>query len=378
MENISSKIQDNNTLQNLEIKTVDQMSEYIESLQYNASSSVSSALAAQLQVIKYINSPDLTNSTFDLLFKNLDLSLKSAENEIEKIKMREVSQLMIHNYIFFANAKLEYSITKNKEAGKEVLKDATRELLKSSATVIRLAEEKIGDLSKLIPSSEKNGKIENASNGKTGDTQKKGIMGEAAPAVSMTPMITVAASIFVALVVADYIEKITKEGGIWDKAVDWTFAALKNKKDKENFIITIEGIMNKLDKYHHIIGKSNLMSDIIDRYSENVISLKIRHLEEKANLRKTIFTPILIIISILIAIVISIVQVINKGFNGVKSLISKDTSIVETHFNYYWLVLFSIIILGFLWISIPRFQLNSKLKTSEKRYKLLSQKFLEF
>lgn len=380
MENISTEIQENTNQQVLEIKTVDEMNNYLESLQNNASSSVSNALSAQLQVIRYVSSPDLTNSTFDLLFKNLDLSLKSAESEDERSKMRELSQLMIHNYIFFANAKLEYSITKNKEAGKEVLKDATRELLKSSATVIRLAEEKIGDLKNLIPTGNKGVDTTNSPLKIAGTSVRDmaGMAGTAGTATAMAPIATAAAVVFVALVAADFIEKITKKDGIWDKAVDWAFAAAKNKRDKENFILTIDGIINKLDKYFYIIGKSNLMSDIIDRYSGNLIILKTKHLEDHAKMRSSIYKPTLVIVSIIGAIALSIIQLVSKGFSGVKSLIIKDASIVETHYSYYWFGLLSFVILGYLWICIPKYQLNSKIRVAEKRYRMLSQKFLEF
>ncbi|WP_027377334.1 hypothetical protein [Kaistella palustris] len=385
MENISTEIQENTNQQVLEIKTVDEMNNYLESLQDNASSSVSNALSAQLQVIRYVSSPDLTNSTFDLLFKNLDLSLKSAESEDERTRMRELSQLMIHNYIFFANAKLEYSITKNREAGKEVLKDATRELLKSSATVIKLAEENIKKLGGKLGDHVTEKICENGKSGvQMGDLPRKfagattTMTGTSVTAGFIAPIATAAAVIFVALVAADFIEKITKQDGLWDKAVDWAFAAAKNKRDKENFILTIDGIINKLDKYFYIIGKSNLMSDIIDRYSGNLITLKTKHLEDHAKMRSSIYKPTLVIVSIIGAIALSIIQLVSKGFSGVKNLIIKDASIVETHYSYYWFGLLSFVILGYLWISIPKYQLNSKIRVSEKRYRMLSQKFLEF
>lgn len=382
MENISTEIQQNTNQQILEIKSVDEMSNYLETLQYNSSSSVSNALNAQLQVIRYVSSPDLTNSTFDLLFKNLDLSLKSAENDVEKNKLRELAQLMIHNFIFFANAKLEYSISKNKEAGQQVLKDATRELLKSSVSVIKLGEGNsvtgksiMDDATKYIGSGNKTNVNPLKMAGSTG-VEKLGVAGIGTTA--MAPVLTAAAVIYVGLVAADFIKKITEEGGIWDKAVDWTFAAFKNKTDKKNFIMTIDGIINKLDKYYSIIGKSNLMSDVIDRYSENLIKLKTQHLKDQAKWRGRIYKPSLVIVTILAAIVLSIVQLMNKGVNGVKNLISKDATIVETHYFYYWVGLISFVVLGYLWISIPKFQLNGKIKASEQRYKLLSQKFLEF
>lgn len=206
----------------------------------------------------------------------------------------------------------------------------------------------------------------------------KGIGGMAGTTTVMVPIATAAAVIFVALVAADFIEKITKKDGIWDKVVDWTFADVKNKRDKENFIVTIDGIINKLEKYYHLIGKSNLMSDVIDRYSENLITLKTKHLKDEAIKRSRIYKPTLVIVTIIIAIVLGIMQLINKGFSGVKNLIIKDAAVVESHYSYYWLGLLSFVILSYLWISIPKFQLNNKIKVSEKKYRMLSQKFLEF
>lgn len=354
----------------LEIKSAKDMSSYLETLQFSASGSISSALNAQLQVIKYVNSPDLTNSTFDLLFKNLDLSLKDARNEEEKMQMREVAQLMIHNFIFFANAKLEYSISKNKEAGQEILKDATRELLKSAVNVIKLGESNsITPLSLL----QNNNKFSADSAVNPGVQTLAGV-GKNLTAATVT---TAAAYIYVGLVAADFIKKITDKGGIWDQASDFAFKYFKNKKDRNNFIVTVDGIVNKLDKYYLIIGKSNLMSDIIDRYSHNLIKLKTQQLSDKAKSRKKKYTPILILFTIFASIVTGILQLLNKGYEGVKSLMIEEATVTNTHYSYYWVLLVSTVFLSYLWILLPKFQLTRKINMFEQQYKTLSQKFLE-
>lgn len=354
--------------QPFKIETIEQMSTYIEELQCNASNSIGSALNAQLQVIRYVNSPDLVNSTFDLLFKNLQISIRDASTEEEKHKIRELSQLMIHNYIFFANAKLEFSISRDKAAGQLILKDATRELLKSAVNVIKMGESSKNNIN---PGFDGNHKLEKNIDTNSIKSHNVNVRSGAA-----APIVTGMAIVYVGAVVADFVGKITENGGIWDRTMDWTFAKLKNRKDKKNFILVVENIINKLDKYHHIIGKSNLMSDIIDRYSANITQLKTQQLKNEILVRSATYKPILFILTFLTCVTLLFVQAFVSGYNDIKGLVS-DQTVTETSNNYPWLVVLITFALCYVWISLPKFRLKSKIQESENRYSLLSQKFME-
>lgn len=83
------------------VNSIEEFESCLKELQKGASESLASALNAQLQVVQYIQSPKLIDSSFDLFFANLRRSIKSAPNNVRKENIQERTQLMIHNYIFF-------------------------------------------------------------------------------------------------------------------------------------------------------------------------------------------------------------------------------------------------------------------------------------
>lgn len=68
----------------IQISNLNEMSQYLENLQHNSSNSIANALSAQLQVIKFVNSPELVSSSFDLVFKHLQSSIQDLNTEQEK------------------------------------------------------------------------------------------------------------------------------------------------------------------------------------------------------------------------------------------------------------------------------------------------------
>ena len=103
----------------IQITTIEEFENALRTLKQGASASLISALNAQLQVIQYIQSPKLVDSSFDLLFSNLRKSVRATTKEQRGV-VRERAQLMIHNYIFFLQAKLDYMIEDHSAAGEEV------------------------------------------------------------------------------------------------------------------------------------------------------------------------------------------------------------------------------------------------------------------
>ena len=83
-----------------DIKTIEDMANYLEELSQQANESVGAALQAQLQVIRYIQSPKLYASSFDLFFKNIKNALKYPDSPRMQTVNQERAAIMIQNYVF--------------------------------------------------------------------------------------------------------------------------------------------------------------------------------------------------------------------------------------------------------------------------------------
>lgn len=273
--------------------------------------------------------------------------------------MQEISTIMIHNFIFFSNAKLEYAISTNKTTAQEVLKDATRELLKSSINVLKLNDEssKIKD----NKTQTNNFTAQNNSNTKQ----------------NIPPIIIGAASIYTIAVVDDFIKKITVKGGIWDRAVDWAFSYANNKNDKIKFLETVDLIIMKLDKYHHIIGKSNLMSDIIDRYSLNIINIKTEATKDKVKIKSIIYKVILFMVTGFSAFCILVSKACNKSQNTPSYFFPDKPVVPLEDYTNNWIYLGIFFISFYLLIIFPKLRLKYAISKMKKNHQRISMKFLE-
>jgi hypothetical protein len=118
------------------VNSLEEFESTLRGLQKGASESLVCALNAQLQIIQYIQSPKLVDSSFDLLFSNLRKSIRSTPKDQREI-VRERAQLMIHNYIFFLQAKLDYMIEDHSAVGKEVLIQATENIVTAAQELLQ-------------------------------------------------------------------------------------------------------------------------------------------------------------------------------------------------------------------------------------------------
>lgn len=78
----------------------------------------------------------MVDSSFDLLFSNLRKSIRATTKEQRGV-VRERAQLMIHNYIFFLQAKLDYMIEDHSAVGKEVLIQATENIVTAAQELLQ-------------------------------------------------------------------------------------------------------------------------------------------------------------------------------------------------------------------------------------------------
>lgn len=204
-----------------EINSLEQMGAWLASLESGASVSVQEAVKAQMQVIKFIQSPTLVDTTLDTLILSLKKSLKKASDENEKEHLRESFSLMIQNYVFFFDARMQYAINENKEEARqiflqagEMLSNSVKDVALMAVSGIKKAEVAAVAVHNLFDDNDNNN----------------------------------SASLF---------------ARIWKW---WNKDKIIAEK-REEFYVTLYNICKKLGKYQPLIGESMLINGMIERYT---------------------------------------------------------------------------------------------------------------
>lgn len=209
-----------------EIKTIQDMESFIEGLSERANESAEAALKAQLAVIRYVQSPALYDSSFDMFFKN---ALKYADSPRMEEMIRERATIMIQNYVFFMNAKLQFEIAVNQEEQRELMEEACTMLAESVAEVARMA-------------------MEGEDGGDGGNIE---IMALKAAAKMVTA-------------------KDSKGNSFLTKLWRLCTQDSRTKQKEGEFLQTIDKLTAKLYKQRDVIGHSDLIAGLIERYAADM------------------------------------------------------------------------------------------------------------
>ena len=205
-----------------EISTLEEFKGHLkEVLQEDSSKSLENTLKAQLLVIQYIESPKLIDSSFDLLFANLRKAVKYSSDSVERDDIQEKAQLMIHNYIFFLQAKLDYMYDNQRKATREILEQATEKVIEGAMESIKQVN----------------------------------------PALPVPVNIAIVAKQIVGKFDRNFIQKI------WGLIFGICEAERKNRELME----TLSLLFDKFVRYKHVIGKSDIIPGIIYRYGSAVV-----------------------------------------------------------------------------------------------------------
>lgn len=203
-----------------EINSLEQMGAWLASLEDGASVSVQEAVKAQMQVIQFVQSPTLVDTTLDTLILSLKKSLKKASNEDEKEHLRESFSIMIQNYVFFFDARMQYAINESKDEARQIFLQAG-EMLSNNVKDVALM----------------------AVNGK-----KK---------------VEVAA-----VVVHNLFDTNDNKSAfdLFNRIWKWWNKDKIIAEKREEFYVTLYNICKKLGKYQPLIGESMLINGMIERY----------------------------------------------------------------------------------------------------------------
>lgn len=340
-----------------EIRNIDELTSYLEELKKNASQTNLSIIKAQLSVIKYGGNPKVLVSSFDNFFNDLQNSVVTTSNRDEYDTIREITQILIHNFITFTNAKLEFSLSKNKFLGQDLLKNANHQLILSCINIIKLCE--LGDEKKVVC-------LEDFF-----DFRYKSI--------NNTPIVsTKYINVHLNTIADDFTKNTTIKGGKWDRSVDDDPSTFTFKNEQENFIFIIKTVIEKLNKYHYTIGKSNHISLVINNYSKKIIQIKKSLVDNKIKKREQILKPILVTLSIFFTLYLLfgkyIYDSIIKSLDIFTNYQMKDNLNV---FIYNWAIFGVIFLFFYSFLLLPKINLIFKIKKTKKEYEMLSENFLE-
>ena len=228
----------------LVIASFEEMSKWLTGLQRGASPAVRQAISAQIQVIRFVQSPTLVDTTFDTLMYSLDKSIAVAKNEKEEAELKEAFILMIQNYVFFMDAKLQMSVNQNKEEGRKLFNDAG-EMLSNSVKDLALLAVSGGDWTDIAATTVKNIFAPENEKGNHGLLKR-------------------------------IINFIYEEQIIYDK--------------QKEFYDTLGKIIITLGNHQELIGESQLLSGTIKRYLPEMEAFYIADIPEKPQLEEKIGT----------------------------------------------------------------------------------------
>lgn len=207
--------------------SIEEVQESLSLMAQEANKSLSHALKAQIQVVKYISKPDLHGSTFDLFFKNLKKAIDYAEDEENVYELREQAALMLNNFVFFMKAKIEWEVAVNRKEGESLFLEASHGL---AETVLTLASMYYGGTAKV--------------------------------AMKATAVKHLSTLFF----------NPDKEGDNWfKKAGRWLFKSSRTAEKKADFFETLDRLADKLVDQCEIIGSNDLIAGIYENYREELI-----------------------------------------------------------------------------------------------------------
>lgn len=215
----------------LEVLTLKDMTDLLTELQTNAPEYAKATLKAQLQVIDFVKSPLLVDTTLDTLMLNMDCASKHTEDPKNENDVHEAFLFMIQNYILFLNARLKLEFSRNNEEAGRLYEEAGQMLSKS-----------VKDVAIMAMSTEIAEKVKDN------------------------------------LVIKNVLTQDAFE------SLDYEY--MQNYK-------TLYNIISKLDKYHDTIGSSKIIADIIKQYAPAIVEHKYaQELKRKNNSIKKVRTKL--------------------------------------------------------------------------------------
>ncbi len=292
------------------ISTVQEMTSLIGELKVDAPLPIQNALSSQMQIINFIQSPSLSDSVLSSLISNLEDSLDYCTNTIQRKCIRKQFSWMLQNYVFFLDARALLCIKKNKELSKTLFVNAGEMFSHNMKSLMLLTIQNFGMVAKVgadvvdvagtntmqavagmatvgINSAKTPVSTTTHEDGSVTIDEKgldphiaghnvemvkhtidniNGNIGELSDRVSFhidqwqeKVENTIINNVFSQ-------EQIEKKNSFNSMVYDLLNQRKNTNEIRESFYETINNTIEKLDKYRQYIGKSIIISDMIERY----------------------------------------------------------------------------------------------------------------
>ena len=243
----------------LVLNTISDVEHFLQDTSSNYSGSISNAIRAQIQVLRFVQNPAMVSSLLDLFLENLSLSLKQADNKDLQMKIKINGGLMIQSFVFFLHAKIEYEKSDNKKRGRELVLKSADMLAQSVQAMLMLAAASQGN----IPAALNAERLIN-------DIVKNALQSDAEGSSFLT------------------------------KVIKWFQDRNEVAKKEEVFYKIVDDTISKIYRRRSLFGKSNLLSELILRYQDELVNRQTEYIEQekleiKASLKKLLLGSIAIL-----------------------------------------------------------------------------------
>ena len=307
---IYSTMSENNLPIKREISTIQEMTSFIGELKADAPLPIKYALDSQLQIISAMQSPTIIDTALSTMVLNLRTSLACcSDNKQQQKLLKEQFSLMIQNLIFFLDVKVQYFCKKNNDLSRQLFIRAgegfsnnlknlmllTIETFSSTTKVVAAGVDVIGTNVANTAISLGTEAINASKTGSTTTTKgdetthdEKGLDPEIARANAETGKCAIETingnlgqldertayhvnewrdrmeNVIINNVFSE--ERLEKQAELRDTFYKWWNKESINKEEEDNFYGAINNTIKKLWKYREVVGKSMVISDMIERY----------------------------------------------------------------------------------------------------------------
>lgn len=207
------------------ISSVAGMENWLKTLTPEASPAAAQALQSQINVLNFIQSPAMSGMAVDSMLMCLEKAMKLSTTQQQKEESRETFAMMIHNFMFFSEARLRYVADQNKQEASQLLAEAGNMLVKSVTGVAGMAL--------------------------TG--------GASAAAIGN-------------VVIKNVTSSSEFQSGFFGKLASWLNNKALIQEKKAEFIQALKDLFASMDSYSDLIGPSILVHGMLARYSNQLIT----------------------------------------------------------------------------------------------------------
>lgn len=286
-------------------------------------------ITAQMEVLSSIQHPDLMHSNFDLIFDYLREAIEMSETKLERNDIIKKASYMIHAMTFFFQAKYLYEVQKRDEEGKKLIEKGCDMISKSLASFANNPSQ-----------------------------------------------------VGLAISAQELMKSMFEGDDSFFKKIIIFFSRNKEiAKQRGNYVRFVEKLIPKLERNYDLVGKSYLISEIIQNHKDDVIEYKYPSYEfPQEYVRSTlIYLVVLNTIAWVLWFIIGLFSTVGSFIRDIFNIRTDSLTLSETLFSYIvsfssisaGLLLFVVVISSVIYL-FKNISINRRRNKKKKYYDLVS------